>query len=158
MVKQSKKPSGPRRGPMPDINADGTPRKRPGLKPKPESAKSDRIIMRVHPDLLTVIDRRAEERGMGRSQYLRNVIVGWSNADPRNPRLGLSGKQIDGAPPPGDMQRHRPHVFAERWQRFVAAHTAVMGYPPPTGWVEELDDRNVVLTSENWGKKDSSLE
>lgn len=142
MVKKSETKSGPRRGPMPDTNADGSPRGKPGVAADPAAAKSDRIIMRVHPDLLSIIDARAREKDLTRSKYLNQLLVGWSNADPRNPRLDAAGRRVETAPEPLQYQLARPLVFAERWQRFVTAHNAIFGHPPPAGWFEDLDNSN----------------
>lgn len=141
MVKDSKTKSGPRRGPMPDTNFDGSPRGKPGPEPRPPGdTKSDRIIMRVHPDLLDVIDERAREKDLTRSKYLSQVLVGWANADPRNVRLDAAGRRVEGAPDPRELQKKRTLLFADRWQRYVSAHTAIFGHPPPTIWFDEFDE------------------
>ncbi len=142
MVKDSKTKSGPRRGPMSPLNADGSQRGKPGPEPRPADAKTDRIIMRVHPDLLKIIDARAREKDLTRSKYLSQVLVGWANADPRNSRLDAAGRCIEPAPHRYYFQRKSPLRFAQRWLDFVRAHTVVLGHPPPVGWVEELDNED----------------
>lgn len=102
--------------------------------------KGDRIIMRMHSDLLEVLDERADEQGLTRSKYLFLLLAGWANADPRNRRVDRNGVYAENAPDPRDLQRERPMVFAERWQAFVTAHTVVMGSPPPRDWLEMFSE------------------
>ncbi|MEH2512234.1 hypothetical protein V1291_003588 [Nitrobacteraceae bacterium AZCC 1564] len=142
MVKESKAKSGPRRGPMPNVDSDGPRRGKRGPEPRPGDAKTDRIIMRVHPDLLEVIDARAREKDLTRSKYLNQVLVGWSNADPRNPRLDAAGRRIETVLDPRQSQLSMSASFVERWQRYVAAHNAIFGHPPPSSWFDELDERD----------------
>lgn len=104
--------------------------------------KTDRIIMRMHPDLLEVLDARADEQGLTRSKYLFLLLAGWANADPRNKRVDRNGVYVENAPDPRDLQRARPTQFGEKWASFSAAHTVVMGAPPPRDWLEMFDDEN----------------
>lgn len=128
-----------RKGPMPDVNKDGSPRARPGKLPDPEAAKSARLIMRMHPDLTEVLNLRAAERGMSRSKLIEQVLVGFLMADPRNPKMSPVGRIDRSQPTPLQMRESNPHRFAERWQRFVQAHQALFGMPPSTDWLDDLD-------------------
>jgi hypothetical protein len=134
-----KKPVTPR-GPMPDINRDGTPRAKPGKLPRPEDVKSDRIIMRVHSDLLMILDARAKERGLTRSKYLEQLLIGWAKSDPRNWRLDSIGRRIPNLPAPRGLRKMDPLKFADRWQKFATAHTVLFGAPPPSDWFDQDDN------------------
>ena len=120
----------------PDVNKDGTPRKKPGKVAVPEDVKSDRLVLRVHPDLLAVLTERSRERGINRSQYVEKLLIGWANLDPRNPRLDLIGKAVKDAPRPDEVLRS-PLLYAARWQKFVTASSLILGFSPPAQWFEE---------------------
>jgi hypothetical protein len=110
-----------------------------GKPPTPELSRTDRLIMRAHPDLVSVVGLRAAERGMTRSKFIEQLLIGFLAADPRNPKISAIGKIDFSAPEPLDQRKANPHRFAERWQRFVSANTSVFGTAPPVDWPEEPD-------------------
>jgi hypothetical protein len=138
MVKSSQpRPGAFPRGPRPDINADGSPRKRPGKTAKPDLVKTGRLITRMHPDLMEVIDLRAAERGMTRSRMIEQVMIGFLASDPRNPKMTAIGKIDRTAPTPLEAREANPHRYAERWQRFTTACQAIFNAPPHPDWVDD---------------------
>ena len=127
------------RGPMPPVNRDGSPRAKPGKVARPDDNKTDRLIMRLHPDVTALLDFRAEEKGLTRSKYVEQLLVGFLGSDPRNPRMNAIGKIDRAAAPPLAQREASPHRFAERWQRFVSGHSGIFGAPPPLDWSDDGD-------------------
>lgn len=128
----------------PDVNKDGTPRQRPGKKPKPDDVKTDRLVLRVHPDLMSILTERARERGVNRSQYVEKLLIGWARLDPRNPRVDMIGKFDPTAPVPAEVRLRSPLAFADRWQKFASASQLLLGAEPPKEWFEDTEyDRSV---------------
>jgi hypothetical protein len=125
------------RGPMAPVNKDGSPRAKPGKTPRPDDNKTDRLIMRLHPDMTALLDFRAEEKGLTRSKYVEQLLVGFLASDPRNPRLNAIGKIERSGPSPLMLRADQPHKFAERWQRFVSGYAGIFGAPPPVDWTDE---------------------
>jgi hypothetical protein len=103
-----------------------------------EDIKSVRMTIRLHPDLVRILDARAAELGINRSLYVEKLLVGWAKADPRNPRIDMRGKFLDTADPE-DLRKKSPLVFAERWQKFSHAYSIILGTPAPQSWFEEPD-------------------
>ena len=133
MVKEPKS----RRGKMPSINADGRPRAKPGKPARPGEVRSDRLIMRIHPDLLQVLSIRAREKGLTRSQYIEQILVGWARLDPRNPRVDMIGKFDPAAPSPEELRSRSSFRFADLWTKFGTVSRLLLGAPPPAEWVDD---------------------
>jgi hypothetical protein len=74
---------------------------------------------------------------MSRSAYVEDVILGWVNADPRNPRVDSIGKFDPKAKSPADAQRENNFRFAERWARFAQVSEMLLGLPPKTAWRDQ---------------------
>lgn len=141
MVKDSKPRSAVVRGHLP--------RKKPGPVADPASARSDRLVLRTHPDLMSILTARAEERGISRSQYIEKILIGWCNLDPRNRRLDLNGKLVEGAPRPKELREKSPLAYAERWQRFASASDLILGSSPPREWFDVDEEFYDSLSSED---------
>ena len=122
---------------MPAVNADGTPRGKPGKPPRPGEVRSDRLIMRMHPDLLGILSERAREKGLTRSQYVEQILIGWVRLDPRNRRIDMIGKYVQGAPDPADVKKRSAFSFADRWSKFATASRLLLGALPPSEWVDD---------------------
>jgi hypothetical protein len=91
MVKQSKTKTTKRKGPEPR---------------DPETLRTERLVLRVHPDFLATLTERAEELRMTRSRYVEELLRGILALDPRNPRFDRNGK-IDTTAPSADERRVR---------------------------------------------------
>jgi hypothetical protein len=133
MVKEPKS----RRGKMPAINADGSKRGKPGKPARPGEVRSDRLIMRVHPDLLGILSERAREKGLTRSQYVEQILVGWCRLDPRNRRVDMIGKYDPAAPSPEELRSRSSFRFADLWTKFGTVSRLLLGAPPPSEWVDD---------------------
>jgi len=124
-------------GPRPEVNRDGTPRKRPGRAVPRDDLRSERLVLRIHPDLMEIIATRSREKGVSRSAYVESVVLGWANSDPRNPRVDGIGKFDPKAPSPGAAAEADHLKFAERWARFVHVSELILGTPPKREWFEQ---------------------
>ncbi|MDO9442268.1 MAG: hypothetical protein Q7T73_15375 [Beijerinckiaceae bacterium] len=111
---------------------------RRGPKPKPGRTKDARLMLRVHPDVEALVKKRCDEAGENQSRYIERILIGWLNADPRNYRLDANGIRIPNMVSPEEQKARDPYKFAERWQKFAAAHTIIKGAPPPQAWVDEF--------------------
>jgi len=87
-------------------------------------------------DVLTI---RAREKGLTRSAYVEQLLVGWVRLDPRNRRVDMIGKYVEGAADPEDVKKRSPLSFAERWAKFSSASQLLLGAPPPPDWFESPD-------------------
>ena len=105
--------------------------------------------MRVHPDLIPLVDIHAKERGLSRSQFVEAMLIGFLRLDPRAPRLNAFGQREplpEGTPPPvqvrpGAFPRPgtppNPHLFLRRWDDFRKASELVTGYVPPDTLIDD---------------------
>jgi hypothetical protein len=90
-------------------------------------AREDRIMMRMHPDLVRMIDIRSRERGESRSRFVERLVVAFLKADPRNPKLDAVGRVDPDAPPPLS-KAGEPMKFAERWTTFKRLNDELLGF------------------------------
>jgi hypothetical protein len=135
-----------------------------GQPPKGDRVKSGRLLMRVHPDLLPLIDVHARERAMTRSQFVEQMLVGFLRLDPRAPRITAFGQLEplpEGTPAPVQTRPFafpRPatppnaHLFLRRWDDFRKASELVTGYVPPDTLIEDYVHTGPAEESENYGQ------
>ena len=119
-------------------------KKKPRVKPGPSVAddevRSERLTMRVHPDLMHILDKRAAEQAMSRSAYIERILVGWVQADPRNPKVDSRGKLVENAPTPLEQMNKNSIAFGKKWADFNTAYAILIGTDAPKKWVEEPQD------------------
>ena len=113
---------------------------KPGPKVLDEDVRSERLTMRVHRDLMYILDQRAKEANMSRSAYIERILVGWVQADPRNPKVDSRGKLVENAPSPNELRLKKSFAYAEKWTKFNAAYAILIGTNAPTAWVETPED------------------
>lgn len=135
-----------------------------GQPPKGSATKSGRLLMRVHPDLLPLIDVHAKERAMTRSQFVEQMLVGFLRLDPRAPRINAFGQlepRPEGTPPPvqvrpGSFPRPatppNPNLFLRRWDDFRRASEMVTGHVPSDSLIEDYVATGPEVESESYGK------
>ncbi|MGJ4932562.1 hypothetical protein ACQR1I_09225 [Bradyrhizobium sp. HKCCYLS2038] len=99
----------------------------------------NRLTLRVHDDLLELLQLRSGEASRSRSSFVETLLVAWLRADPRNPKVARNGKIDRDAPEPRAVRTADPVRFAERWTRYAQAHEIVMGHPPPREYLDDLD-------------------
>ena len=119
-------------------------KKRSSVKPGPKVAedeiKTERLTMRMHTDLMHILNKRSRERNISRSAYIEQLLIGWVQADPRNPKIDSRGKLVDGAPSPIEQMNKNSFAYAEKWAKFNAAYAILLGTDAPKKWVEEPSD------------------
>jgi hypothetical protein len=114
------------------VKKDGsTPKRKPGKPPRPGEVRTEKLVMRVHPDLMELLTESAREKGVTRSAYVEQLLVGWVRLDPRNRRVDMIGKYAPDAP---DQKKVSPFAFYERWRRFAEASRLLLGAAPPADW------------------------
>lgn len=84
----------------------------------PAAMRSERLVLRVHPDLIDALNRGADEAGLSRSTYIERCLIAWLNEDPRN-HLNHIGRSV----PPETLNKKDSPLgsmasFEKRWQNF----------------------------------------
>jgi hypothetical protein len=129
MVKESPTPAPKRTGrqsPRKSVDAGDT--------------RTERLVLRVHPNLMEILTVAAREKGVTRSAYVEQLLIGWVRLDPRNRRVDMIGKFDPSAPAPNDVKLRSPLSYAERWQKFATASQLLLGAPPPSEWFDDGED------------------
>ena len=110
------------------------PRKRPGPKPpSPEDARDFRYMMRLHPDLIELLDIQAAERGETRTRFIEKILVGFLRADPRNPRTDAAGRiQADAGASLSAV--NDPIKFGTAWALMQSLNQAILNASIPDDW------------------------
>ncbi|MBN8984437.1 MAG: hypothetical protein J0H32_08200 [Rhizobiales bacterium] len=84
----------------------------------PNAMRSERLVLRVHPDLIAALNLAADEAGLSRSTYGERCLISRLNEDPRN-SLDHVGRRV---PPETLNKRESPlgsmASFEKRWQNF----------------------------------------
>lgn len=97
-----------------------------------ETIRSERLVMRTHPDFMAVLTERAKEQRMSRSRFIEEVLRGFLALDPRNPRFDENGKIDPRAPSAVQRQMANPLHYLNS----IAANSALQGglFPQPGPW------------------------
>jgi hypothetical protein len=131
-------------GPRNPVTQQGKPRRPPGPPPKKiEDIRTERLVMRMHPDLLEQLSMLARERGVSRSAYIERVLLGWVNSDPRNPRLDGIGRRVEGVPTPHELFKGNPVRFGERWSKFSELSMSLLGERAQEQWLHDFEDQAI---------------
>lgn len=131
--------------------------------PKGGSTKEGRLLMRVHTDLLPLIDVQARERAMTRTQFVESLLIGMLRLDPRAPRINAYGQLEplpEGTKPPIERPGAFPrpatppnaHLFLRRWDDFRKASELLTGYVPHDSLIEDYVHQGPAEESESYGK------
>lgn len=115
------------------------PRVKPGPKVAEDDVKHERLTLRVHSDLIDILQRRADERNMSRSAYVEGLLIAWVQADPRNPKVDSRGKIVKNAPTPLELMNKDSMKFGARWAEFNRLYAALFGQSAPAKWIEPDD-------------------
>lgn len=93
-------------------------------------------MMRVHDDLLKLLDVRARERGESRSRFIEKLILAFLEADPRNPRLDPVGRINPDAPAP-ISKAGEPLKFGAAWSRWCDLNLTLLGFRVPDRFLDD---------------------
>ncbi|WP_271602686.1 hypothetical protein [Bradyrhizobium sp. CCBAU 45384] len=115
-------------------------RAKPGPKVAEEDIKHERLTLRVHSDLIRILQKRADERNMSRSAYVEGLLIAWVQADPRNPKVDSKGKLVENAPSPLEQMNANSMKFGAKWADFNRLYALLFGQSAPEKWVSEPQD------------------
>jgi hypothetical protein len=124
-------------GPRNPVTKRGAPRLKPGRKIPPSDLRAERLVLRVHPDLQSILNVRSREKGLSRSQYVERIILGWVRSDPRNPALDMIGKRVSSAVEPAVLKETSPLKFGQLWARFEQVSELILEEAPRKIWFED---------------------
>jgi hypothetical protein len=65
--------------------------RRPG---NPEDVRTERLVVRMHPDMFESLTDRAKVYGVSRSQYVERILIGYLNAQEGQRTLDLTGRFV----------------------------------------------------------------
>jgi hypothetical protein len=65
--------------------------RRPG---PPEDVRSERMVVRMHPDLVESLTERAKVYGVSRSQYVERILIGYLNMQEGQKQIDLTGRYV----------------------------------------------------------------
>jgi hypothetical protein len=65
--------------------------RRPG---PPEDVRTERLVVRMHPDMFTSLTDRAKVYGVSRSTYVERILIGYMNAQEGQKTLDLTGRFV----------------------------------------------------------------
>lgn len=99
------------------------------------TTREDRLMMRMHVELVELLNKRSAEAGESRSRFIEKILVGYLKSDPRNPRIDPWGR-IDPTAPPPLSARNDAIKFGERWSSWKELNVRLGLPPPPDEWVE----------------------
>ncbi|WP_038965555.1 hypothetical protein [Bradyrhizobium diazoefficiens] len=113
------------------------PRRKNPTQPLGSDTREDRLMMRMHEELVLLLNKRSAEAGESRSRYIEKILVGFLRADPRNPRIDSFGRLDPTAPPPLST-RNDPMKFGEKWSLWKDLNVR-LGLPAPLDELVEDD-------------------
>jgi hypothetical protein len=104
----------------------------------PRSIRSERLVLRVHPDLMETLEKLARESGVSRSQMIERTLITFCNLDPRV-HLDMTGRKTEpGADQPSLLAT--PADFQRRWKGFAAVRAAALGQSEEDALPDGPDD------------------
>lgn len=129
MVKDSKPKKATKRAQ--EKNLGGRPRR------DPNTLRTDRLVIRVHPDLMTWLGRLSAENGITRSMLVERTLVSFVNLSQPQPILDYMGRELKSEPPPQSRPLGTPESFRSIWQRAIGGDPAKprrhpADYEPPS--------------------------
>ncbi|MBR0994313.1 hypothetical protein JQ580_26685 [Bradyrhizobium japonicum] len=99
-----------------------------------DSIRDGRLMMRVHQDLVELLDVRSAEAGESRTRYIEKLLLAFLRMDPRNPKLDPWGR-IDATVP---LLSTRDQIrFGEMWARWRDINERLLGFRVPDDWIAD---------------------
>ena len=102
--------------------------------PAGDAIRSDRLMMRMHQDLVKLLDARSAEAGESRSRYIEKLLIAFLRLDPRNPKMDPWGRIDATAPPPIKTDKI---IFGEKWSRWKDINERLLGFRVPDEWLDD---------------------
>ena len=86
----------------------------------PADLRSERLVLRVHPDLMEQLNRRGRTEGISRSLFVERVLIAFLNGTGGRP-LDRIGRYTQPAPSPGALEN-----FERAWQHIETGSGGVI--------------------------------
>jgi hypothetical protein len=130
----------------PGSNLGGRPRQ------DPNTLRTERLVVRVHPDLMAELTRLADINGITRSLLIERSMIALVNqpAPEGQSIIGMAGRYIRGAEKPTEAPLGTPDSFTQLWSRVIGGTPVVPSRlprppadgktPQPPSWVEPDDE------------------
>ncbi|MGM4916298.1 hypothetical protein [Tardiphaga sp. 813_E8_N1_3] len=117
-------------------NVGGRPRR------DPDTLRTERLVLRIHPDLMTAMTDLAKANGITRSMLVERAMISFVNMS--NPateaRLDYMGRQMKGTET-GGAPLGTPQSFNQIWKRAVGgSYVAPKTNVKPPGWEPNPSD------------------
>jgi len=111
-------------------NVGGRPRR------DPDTLRTERLVLRIHPDLMAELTDIARRNGLTRSMLVERTLISMVNLEGGEPyKLDFAGRHLNyDQPPPGRSPLGTPDSFARIWSRMIGGAPAPRN-PQPPGWV-----------------------
>jgi hypothetical protein len=110
----------------------------------PETLRSERLVLRVHPDLMATLTERADEQRMTRSRFVEEILLGVLALDPRNPRFDKHGRINPQAKTAAQRQLTNPIAYLNQIAAYSGLNASIFPQVPqrmPPGWTPDDDDK-----------------
>jgi hypothetical protein len=109
-------------------NVGGRPRR------DPDTLRTERLVLRIHPDLMRSLTELAQANGITRSLLVERAMISFVNMSRPGPKLDLLGRELKGTEP-GDAPLGTPQSFNQIWKRAVGGpYVAPKSRVRPPGW------------------------
>jgi hypothetical protein len=98
-----------------------------GGRPKrdPDSLRTERLVIRIHPDLMNRLTEISKRNGITRSLLVERALIELVNLATGKPVLDLNGREMAGQTPVAEPLG-TPQSFQQLWRRAVGG-----SYVPP---------------------------
>jgi hypothetical protein len=90
----------------------------------PDEVRSDRLVLRSHPDLMDALSLRAKVYGVSRSQLIERVLISYLNMQDDQRPLDMAGRYLTSE---GQAKWMKMTVGERLWSRFGSKNKAVVG-------------------------------
>lgn len=122
--------------------------KRGGRPPRdPDTLRTERLVLRIHPDLMACLTGLAQDSGITRSMLVERAMVTFVNLSAGQPILDSMGRRLRGQEEAGHVLGS-PESFTQIWQR-IGGGWPINQNPQPPSWVQPDGPRDGVDVDEN---------
>lgn len=111
------------------------PSKNPGGRPArdPDTLRTERLVVRIHPDLMRTLTEMSAENGITRSLLVERCLVEFVNLSKGRAVLDFMGRELKGEPREGVRPLGTPESFRSIWRRAIGGDPAqprTVRHPP----------------------------